>query len=47
MIKIILSILNPNYFISKKPAEQKELLDKYLPEIDISIVYDKLDKHAI
>lgn len=40
-----------NYFINiksklfhiKKPAEQKELLDKYLPEIDISIVYDKLD----
>lgn len=41
--KLFLSILNPNYFISKKPAEQKELLDKYLPEIDISIVYDKLD----
>ena len=41
--KLFLSILNPNYFISKKPAEQKELLDKYLPEINISIVYDKLD----
>lgn len=41
--KLFLSILNPNYFISKKTAEQKELLDKYLPEIDISIVYDKLD----
>lgn len=41
--KLFLSILNPNYFISKKPAEQKELLDKYLPEIDISIVYNKLD----
>lgn len=41
--KLFLSILNPNYFISKKPAEQKELLDKYLSEIDISIVYDKLD----
>ena len=41
--KLFLSILNPNYFTSKKPAEQKELLDKYLPEIDISIVYDKLD----
>ena len=41
--KLFLSILNPNYFISKKRAEQKELLDKYLPEIDISIVYDKLD----
>ena len=41
--KLFLSILSPNYFISKKPAEQKELLDKYLPEIDISIVYNKLD----
>ena len=41
--KLFLSILNPNYFISKKPSEQKELLDKYLPEIDISIVYEKLD----
>ena len=41
--KLFLSILNPNYFISKKPAEQKELLDKYLPEIDINVVYNKLD----
>ncbi len=41
--KLFLSILNPNYFISKKSAEQKELLDKYLPEIDINMVYDKLD----
>lgn len=42
--KLFLSILNPNYFITKKTAEQKELLDKYLPEIDISIVYEKLDE---
>ena len=42
--KLFLSILNPNYFITKKPAEQKELLDKYLPEIDISSVYEKIDK---
>lgn len=41
--KLFLSILNPNYFINKKPAEQKELLDKYLPELDISLVYDKLE----
>lgn len=41
--KLFLSVLNPNYFISRKPAEQKELLDKYLPEIDISTVYDRLD----
>lgn len=41
--KLWLSIINPNYFINKSPAEQKELIDKYLPKLDISIVYDKLD----
>lgn len=41
--KLFLSILNANYFTSKKPAEQKELLDKYLPSIDMSVVYDNLD----
>ena len=41
--KLFLSILNPNYFINKKPAEQKELLDKYLPEIDISAIYSRLE----
>lgn len=41
--KLWLSIINPNYFINKSPAEQKELIDKYLPKLDISIVYNKLD----
>ena len=41
--KLFLSIVNPNYFTSKKPAEQKELLDKYLPEIHIIDAYNKLD----
>lgn len=41
--KLFLSIINPNYFINKKPAEQKELLDKYLPEIDISAIYNRLE----
>ena len=41
--KLFLSVLNPNYFLYKKPSEQKELLDKYLPKIDINIVYDRLD----
>lgn len=41
--KLFLSILNPNYFITKKPAEQKDLINKYLPKVDISKVYDKLD----
>ncbi len=43
--KLFLSILNPNYFIFKKTAEQKELLDKYLPEINIRAVYNKLDNN--
>lgn len=41
--KLFLSILNPNYFISKQPAEQKELINKYLPYVDISTVYDRLE----
>lgn len=41
--KLFLSILNPNYFINKKPVEQKKLLDDYLPKLDISIVYNKLE----
>lgn len=41
--KLFLSIINPNYFINKSPAEQKELLDKYLPRIDTNEVFKKLD----
>lgn len=41
--KLFLSILNPNYFISRKTSEQKELLDMYLPEIDIKVIYEMLD----
>lgn len=41
--KLFLSILNPNYFINKKPAEQKKMIDKYLPDIDIMNVYNKLE----
>ena len=41
--KLFLSIINSNYFITKKPAEQKELLDKYLPEVDIKLSYDNLE----
>ena len=37
--------MNPNYFISKEPGKQKELIDQYLPEIDIATVYNKLDKN--
>lgn len=31
--KLFLSIVNPMYFLLKKPAEQKELVDKYLNDI--------------
>ena len=41
--KLWLSIINPNYFINKSLTEQKELIDKYLPKLDISVVYNKLD----
>lgn len=43
--KLFLSILNLNYFLHKKPTEQKELIDNYLPEIDIQSVYNKLSNY--
>ena len=43
--KLFLSILNLNYFLHKKPTEQKELIDNYLPEIDIKSVYNKLSDY--
>ena len=43
--KLFLSILNLNYFLHKKPTEQKELIDNYLPEIDIQSVYNKLSDY--
>ena len=42
--KLFLSILNPNYFLSKRPAEQKAIIDSYLPKLDTKVVYDKLDE---
>lgn len=46
--KLFLSILNPLYFLSKKPAEQKELVDKYLndicPENMMEIAYNNLSE---
>lgn len=42
---LFLSILNANYFISKSPADKKKMLDKYLPEIDVKSVYNKLDEN--
>lgn len=43
--KLFLSILNLNYFLHKKPTEQKELIDNYLPGIDIQSVYNKLSDY--
>ncbi len=46
--KLFLSILNPMYFLSKKTADQKELVDIYLSDICpknlMEIVYNRLDK---
>ncbi len=41
---LFLSIINPNYFINKTPADKKALIDKYLPKLDIKSVYDKLEE---
>lgn len=44
--KLFLSIINPLYFLSKKPAEQKELVDKYLSNIKPKVIFDTLDKQT-
>lgn len=41
--KLFLSIINPIYFLSKKPAEQKEMVDKYLSDIKPKAIFDRLD----
>ncbi len=42
--KLFLSIINPLYFLTKKPAEQKEMVDKYLSDIRPKAIFDGLDK---
>lgn len=42
--KLFLSILNPIYFLSKKPADQKEMVDKYLSNIKANEIFETLDK---
>lgn len=42
--KLFLSIINPLYFLSKKPAEQKEMVDKYLSDIKPKTIFDTLTK---
>lgn len=41
---LFLSIMNLKYFVGLQPAKQKELIDKYLPSVDIKQVYDKLSE---
>jgi len=42
--KLLLSILNPFYFLSKRPNEQKELVEKCLSDIRPKVIFDKLSK---
>lgn len=42
--KLFLAIINPLFFLSKKPAEQKELVDKYLSDISPKEIFDTLSK---
>lgn len=39
---LFLAIINLSYFVGLQPAKQKELIDKYLPNVDIKTVYEKL-----
>lgn len=42
--KLLLSILNPFYFLNKRPSEQKELVDKYLSDIKPKTIFDRLNE---
>lgn len=42
--KLFLSICNPLYFLNKKPAEQKEMVDKYLEDIKPIEIFNKLSE---
>lgn len=42
--KLFLSIINPLYFLNKRPAEQKEMVDKYLSDIKPKTIFDTLTK---
>lgn len=41
--KLFLSILNPLYFLNKKPTEQKEMVDRYLSDIKSSEIFNTLN----
>lgn len=44
--KLFLSIINPLYFLTKKPTEQKEMVDKYLSDIKPKEIFDRLDENT-
>ena len=44
--KLFLSIINPLYFLNKRPAEQKEMVDKYLSSIKPKEIFDRLDANT-
>lgn len=41
--KLFLSVINPMFFLDKKPAEQKEMVSKYLSDIKPKDIFDNLD----
>lgn len=43
--QLFLSIFNPDYFKDSSPAKQKELMDKYLPIVNIEDVINKLEDY--
>lgn len=42
--KLFLSVVNPLYFLSKRPSEQKEMVDKYLSDIKPKEIFDTLSE---
>ena len=42
--KLFLSIINPLYFLSKKPSEQKEMIDNYLSDVKPMDIFSKLSE---
>ena len=42
--KLFLSIINPLYFLNKRPAEQKEMVDKYISDIKPIDIFNTLNE---
>ena len=41
---LFLCIFNPDYFKDLEPSKQKELIDKYLPDVSFDEVFEKLEE---